>query len=203
VTPDAFRKFADVSRETFERLKLYASLLEKWQKAINLVGPSTLPELWRRHMLDSAQLFPLIPPGARRLADMGSGAGFPGLVLAILGAPDVQLIESDQRKCAFLDTVARETGVRVTIHRKRVEDCAGLDADVITARALAPLNTLLDYASHIAAPDALCLFLKGRNADAELTDAKSAWYINAESRPSETDPDASILILRGLEKGAR
>lgn len=200
MTPQDFQKFTGVSRETLARLEIYAAMLEKWQKAINLVGPATLPDLWRRHMLDSAQLFPLIPSEARRLADLGSGAGFPGLVLAIMGAPDVQLIESDQRKCTFLDAVARETGTRITIHRKRLEDCAGLNADVITARALAPLDKLLNYARPLASKSAICLFLKGQTADTELTEAKSVWYIEGEIQPSATHSDASILILRRFEK---
>jgi len=200
VTPEDFQNSTGVSRETLARLEIYAALLQKWQKAINLVGPATLPDLWRRHMLDSAQLFPLIPPGARRLADLGSGAGFPGLVLAIMGAADVQLIESDQRKCAFLDAVARETSTKVTIHRKRLEDCPALNADVITARALAPLDKLLNYARPLASKSAICLFLKGQTADTELTEAKSAWYIEGEIKPSATNSDASILILRRFEK---
>lgn len=203
MTPEDLQKSTGVSRETLARLEIYAALLQKWQKAINLVGPATLPDLWRRHMLDSAQLFPLIPPHARRLADFGSGAGFPGLVLAIMGAPDVHLIESDQRKCVFLDTVARETGTTVTIHRKRLEDIAGLNADVITARALAPLTKLLEYAQPLAQKDAICLFLKGQTADTELTEAKSVWYIEAETQPSATDHAASVLILRRFEKEGR
>lgn len=203
MTSESFQHSTGVSRETLARLEIYAALLEKWQKAINLVGPRTLPELWQRHMLDSAQLFPLIPPEARRLADLGSGAGFPGLVLAIMGAPDVHLIESDQRKCAFLDTVARETGTKVTIHRKRLEDIRDLNADVITARALAPLTKLLEYAVPLASKNAICLFLKGQSTDTELTDAKSVWYIEGVTRPSATDPVASVLILRRFRRETR
>ena len=128
-----------------QRLETYAGLLVKWQAKINLVGPATLPDLWRRHFLDSAQLLPLLPAAAGTLADLGSGAGFPGLVLAIMTDWRVHLLDSDQRKCAFLRQVALDCGVldRVTIHAKRIEQVTGIAADVVTARACAPLGELL------------------------------------------------------------
>ena len=130
---DDFRQAAGVSRETLERLTAYADLLVKWQAKINLVGPDTIPSLWRRHFLDSAQVFPLLPQGIHRLVDMGSGAGFPGLVLAVMGVGDVHLIESDARKCAFLREAARITGTPVTVHNARIENLAPLGADVEAA----------------------------------------------------------------------
>jgi len=140
--PDA--ALSRVSRETRERLNTYAELLRKWQRSINLVGPKTLDDLWNRHFVDSAQLLPLIPPTARVLVDFGSGAGFPGLVLAILGMAEVHLIESDQRKATFLREVARATGTPVTVHAKRIEQVTPFPADIVSARALAPLGDLLD-----------------------------------------------------------
>lgn len=199
MTPEAFRQKTGVSRETLARLETYLALLTKWNRAINLVGRGTLDDPWRRHMLDSAQLYPLLPAGARRVADMGSGAGFPGMVLAIMGAPDVHLIEADRRKAAFLREVARATGTPVTLHTDRLESAPRLQADVVTARALAPLRQLLAYAQNLLAPGGLCLFLKGKNADTELTDAKSAWYIECDQVPSATNPGSSILMLRAFE----
>jgi len=138
----AFQAATDVSRETLVQLQRYADLLQKWGKRINLVGPSTLDDIWRRHMLDSAQLWPHLPADTRVLVDFGSGAGFPGLVLAIMGVPEVHLIESNQRKCVFLREVARATGVNVTVHSTRIEAVAGFPAAVVTARALAILAIL-------------------------------------------------------------
>jgi len=191
-----------VSRETIERLEIYAALLTRWQARINLVGPDTLPDLWTRHMLDSAQLWPLIPPEARRLADLGSGAGFPGLVLAILGAPDVHLVESDARKCAFLRETARQTGTTVTILNHRIEQVAPLSADVITARALAPLSRLLDWAAPHLAPGGQCLFLKGRGAEDELTATAKEWKIGHRRIGSLTDPEGVVLQLREVCRGS-
>lgn len=180
----------------------YTTLLAKWQAKINLVGPATLPDLWRRHFLDSAQLAPLVPATARTLVDLGSGAGFPGLVLAIL-RPDLQvrLIESDGRKAIFLAEAARATlgpagKDRVTILRARAESLDPAPADVVTARALAPLLRLLDLAEPFLSADSLCLFLKGADAAAELTEARKAWTMTLLEHPSLTDPRATILEIR-------
>lgn len=199
--PDQFMTKSGVSRETLDRLAIYAELLVKWQARINLVGPDTLPELWSRHFLDSAQLFPLIKPGARRLVDLGSGAGFPGLVLAVMGAPDVHLIESDQRKCAFLREVARVTGTPVTVLNRRIEQVAPLSADVVTARALAPLDRLLGWAFPHLAGGGECLFLKGRGAEDELTASAKEWNITTSRIPSLTDPGGLVLHLREVSRG--
>lgn len=201
MSPEEFKTKSGVSRETFDRLKLYAALLVKWQTKINLVGSDTLPDLWARHFLDSAQLFPLIPTTAKRMADLGSGAGFPGLVLAVMGATDVHLVESDARKCAFLREAARITGTQVTIHNKRIEQIAPLMADVVTARALAPLEKLLDWASPHLAEDGECLFLKGRGADDELTATAKEWKISLRRIPSVTDPAGLVLQLREVCRG--
>ena len=142
LTAEAFAVRCDVSRETLSRLRRYDALLRRWQKAINLVSADSLTDAWRRHFWDSAQLLPLIPAGTRSLLDVGSGAGFPGLVLAILGVEGVTLVESDGRKCAFLREVARETGTRVTILADRLERLADRiqPPDIITARAVVILG---------------------------------------------------------------
>ncbi len=196
--PDAV--LASVSRETRERLDLYADLLRKWQRSINLVGPRTIDDLWNRHFTDSAQLLPLIPPASRVLVDFGSGAGFPGLVLAILGVAEVHLIESDQRKATFLREVARATGTPVTVHAKRIEQVAPFPADVVSARALAPLGDLLGFAAPFLHPDSLCLFPKGQMAEDELTAASRTWNINVDRIQSVTDPSATILRISQVSR---
>mgnify|MGYP001809657060 CR=1 FL=1 len=187
--------------EQMDKLHAYAALLVKWQKSINLVGPDTIPSLWRRHFLDSAQLFPLLPQNIHRLVDMGSGAGFPGLVLAILGTPDVHLIESDARKCAFLREVARVTETKITLHNARIDKIAPLAADVVTARALASLEKLLDMAVPHLLPGGHCLFLKGRGADDELTQASKEWNIATQRITSLSDPSGLVLHLQEVRRG--
>ncbi len=201
LSPEDFAAAADVSRETLVRLERYLALLVQWQARINLVGKSTLADPWRRHMLDSAQLAPLIPDGARVLADLGSGAGFPGLVLAALRpALDVHLIELDARKCAFLREAARTMGVSVTIHAARIEAMTPFRADVVTARALAPLDRLLALAAPFLAPGGVCLFLKGRGATAELTDSTKHWTMRAERIPSRSDDAGTVLRLKDIAR---
>lgn len=212
MTPEDFQARTGVSRETLARLSTYAALLEKWQKAINLVAGKTLPELWERHFLDSAQLFALAPPGARRWLDLGSGGGFPGLVIAAMGPESslesVHLVESDQRKGAFLREAARAMGVSATVHVKRIEavDPAALHAamggapEVISARALAPLEELLPLAHRLAGAETVYLLPKGRQAEDELTAARRYWTIaQLDQLPSQTDPAANILRIRGLQ----
>lgn len=182
----------DVSRETSERLAAYVALLTKWNAKINLVGPATLADVWRRHILDSAQIHPLVA-GAGVLVDLGSGAGLPGLILAILGGPQVHLIESDARKCAFLHEAARVTGAKLTIHNKRIEAAPRLEADVVTARALAPLAQLLDHAVRFLKPAGKCVFLKGARQADELTEARKSWHMKVTERPSLSDPSGVIL----------
>lgn len=196
MTPEHFQAETSVSRETLDRLRVYAELLVKWQARINLVGPATIPDLWRRHMLDSAQLFPLLPRNLPRLIDIGSGAGFPGLVLAILGVPEVHLVESDLRKGAFLREVARQTAASVTVHSARIESLSDLKAPVVTARALAPLPKLLDLAAPLLAPDGQCLFLKGQNIAEELTEARKIWIFDEDRSPSRSDPSGLVLRVR-------
>lgn len=192
---EGFAAATAVSRETLERLTRYAELLEKWQARINLVGASTLPDLWRRHMLDSAQLARHAPAGGRWV-DLGSGAGFPGLVLAILGVGEVHLIESDARKCAFLREAARLTGAAVTIWPRRIDAVPPLGARVITARALAPLEKLLAWAAPHRDTHTIHLIPKGREAEAELTAARRRDTLQVERHASASDPASTIFVLR-------
>ncbi|NKB55465.1 MAG: 16S rRNA (guanine(527)-N(7))-methyltransferase RsmG [Alphaproteobacteria bacterium] len=198
LTPDAFADAANVSRETLERLTLYSGLLRKWAQRVNLVGKSTLDDVWRRHMLDSAQLLTHIPAASQNLVDLGSGAGFPGMVLAIMGVPDVHLIESNAKKCAFLREVARLTGAPVTIHNVRIEAPPPLKADVVTARALAPMPLLFEYAQSYLGPNSICLFLKGRGVEEELTELRKIWNIRENRYRSVTDTEGFILRLEAL-----
>ncbi len=192
-----------VSRETEAVLRAYQALLLKWQEKINLISPSTMADSWIRHFEDSVQLLPLIPVGAKTLYDLGSGAGFPGLVLAISRSDlSVTLVESDAKKCAFLQAVSRETGVTVTIKNNRIESAANeLPApDVVTARALASLESLLNYA-HPWAETATMIFPKGENWQAEITAAKQAgWSFSYEAIPSKTEKNARILVLKNVRK---
>jgi 16S rRNA (guanine527-N7)-methyltransferase len=209
--PDDFAAKANVSRETLARLKAYADMLVDWNARHNLVAKSTLPDLWQRHMWDSAQLAALIPDTARTLADLGSGAGFPGLVLAAM-RPDlaVTLHEATTKKCAFLQAAAERMALPVTIQNARMEDLPRQAFDVVTARACAPLPLLLDYAYRFTAANTVCLFLKGQNVGSELTVAHKYWNMKASQIPSQTDPSAAIVSVRELgprhaapEKAAR
>ena len=188
LTADACARALGVSRETQTRLETYVALLRSWNPRINLVSTESLRDVWRRHILDSGQLFRHLPASARNLVDLGSGAGLPGLVLAIMGAPDVHLVESDQRKAAFLREAARVTSTTVIIHASRSENVRAFSADVITARALAPLPKLLEMASPFIGPMTVCLFLKGGDVGDELTAARRQWIMNPQVMVSESDP---------------
>ncbi len=193
---EAFQDATSVSRETLERLDTYRALLEKWQPKINLVASGTLRDVWRRHFLDSAQLLPLLPESAQSLVDLGSGAGFPGLVLAILGVPKVWLIESDQRKIAFLRTVAQATATKVEILSGRIEQVPRFTVDVVTARALAPLAQLIEYGLPFLGTNGVCLFLKGRQAECELAETQRPMMV--QRFESRSDPSGVVLRLHEL-----
>jgi 16S rRNA (guanine527-N7)-methyltransferase len=196
----AFAARFDVPRETLDRLAVYEGLLRKWNAAINLVAPASLGQLWERHFADSAQLLPLIPRASRGLVDLGSGAGFPGLVLAILGVPDVHLVESDTRKATFLREAARATGTAATVHAARAETVSGVFADVVTARALAPISDLLPLAVRFLRPGGVCLFLKGRTVESELTQTGESWTMTIERFPSVTDPSGTVVRLSEIAR---
>ena len=194
--PEGFAEIIPVSRETLARLEAYAALLTRWSARINLIGHNTIADLWRRHILDSAQLRSHLPDSAGNLIDLGSGAGLPGLVLAILGAPDVELVEADSRKCAFLREAARITEVAVTIRPCRIEAVPPHPVDVVTARACAPLDRLLDFAAPFLDPDSVCVFLKGERVEEELTLARKHWTMTASIYPSRSDPRGVVLRLQ-------
>ncbi|MCL6607345.1 MAG: 16S rRNA (guanine(527)-N(7))-methyltransferase RsmG [Geminicoccaceae bacterium] len=194
--PGEFARTLPVSRETLERLQLWLDELRRWQARINLVGPSTLDDPWRRHILDCAQLVRFLPPETRRVVDLGSGAGLPGLILAILGVPEVHLVESDRRKAAFLLNCKGKLGLHgVVVHAARAEDLNLLPADVVTARALAPLEELLPLALRFAHARTRFLFLKGREVESELTRARRSWKIEARLHPSLSSPEGRVLEI--------
>jgi 16S rRNA (guanine527-N7)-methyltransferase len=199
LTADDFAAALNVSRETLARLRIYAELLVKWQARINLISPSTVPDLWRRHFLDSAQLSQRLPPGP--VLDLGSGAGFPGLVLAILGGGPVHLVDSDARKCAFLREAARLTAAPAVVHNQRIDTLAPFPVVAITARALAPLSSLLALAAPFLNETVQCLFLKGRTCEDELTEASKDWKMTIERVPSLSDPSGHILHLSEVHRG--
>lgn len=216
----AFEAAFGVSRETADRLAIYAGLLAQWQKTINLVAPATVADVWHRHMADSAQLVDLAPAGPLKWTDLGSGAGFPGLVVALFLAgrvgSSVTLVESDGRKCAFLGEVVRQTGISsalaVEIMNARIENpsiqakagtVSGVGVDVISARALAPLDKLLALAMPMFGSKTVGLFPKGRDVMAEIDAAQRLWRFEHELKPSLTDADARIVVLRGLEAKTR
>lgn len=201
--PAIHSSLANVSHETLDRLRQYQALLEKWQRAINLVGPATIPDAWTRHFIDSTQLLPLLPAGPAKLYDLGCGAGFPGLVLAIV-RPDISvtLIESDQKKCAFLATVSHETKTEVKILTTRIEAAAETlpPPDIITARALAALPLLLTYIKPWAEANQnlICIFPKGAQAGTEIEAAQEIASFDVKQQASQTDSAAQILVLSGI-----
>lgn len=185
------------------RLTAYAELIARWSPRINLIAPGDLARLWERHIADAMQLVPLIPPGTRSIADLGSGAGLPGLVLAILTGLPTHLVERDRRKAAFLREAVRATAVPATIHAADAATLAPLNADLVTARALAPLPDLLPLVARHLAPGGAALLPKGATADAELTAAAPLWTMHIERFPSRTDPAATILRLTEVARARR
>ena len=193
----------DVSRETMDRLEAYAGALRHWQKGVNLVGKATLEDLWGRHILDCGQLFRHLPDKCPSVMDLGSGAGLPGLVLAIMAAEKMPgmatiLVESDGRKCAFLAEAARKAGVEVDIRNERAERLPAMAPAVITARALAPLERLLEWTRPQHHAGLECLFLKGASHAQELTSIANSPNIAAQVLPSETSPEGAIIRLTGF-----
>ena len=186
----------DVSRETMERLKAFEALLLKWQKTHNLVSRETIDDVWGRHILDSAQVFQIYDSWQDKdVADLGSGAGFPGMVLAILGVTNMTLIESNHKKCSFLREVKRQLGLTVQIHEGRIEDLSDRTFDMITSRALASLDKLLHLSCPLLHKASECLFLKGKMQDEEIKEAEENWSFHLRKKESITSPGAAILIL--------
>jgi 16S rRNA (guanine527-N7)-methyltransferase len=199
--PEQFLEAARVSRETLAHLELYVGALCEWNGRHNLVSQGSLADVWRRHVWDSAQLAQFVPEGAKTLADLGSGAGFPGLVLAELLRDRVQvtLYEATTKKCGFLEAAAATMALKVTIRNERIEDAKAVRFDVVTARAMAPLPKLLRYAQKFVGKGTVCLFPKGQNVDAELTEARKSWKLQVRKHPSMTDPSGVILDIRELQ----
>jgi len=195
----------DVSRETVERLQHFQDLVVKWTPRINLIAPASLPDLWQRHIADSAQLTPFVPEGAAHWVDIGSGGGFPGIVMAVV-LGDLQfdtrftLIESDQRKSVFLRTAVRELSLPVTVLADRIDAAPPQAADVVSARALAPLVDLLPLVTRHLSPGGTALLHKGRNARKEVASASALWRFALEDHPSITDPQARILAMKGMSR---
>ena len=188
--------YLNVSRETEEKLEIYVSLLKKWQQRINLVSSKTLPYVWQRHILDCAQLTAHLPVRSGRIMDIGSGAGLPGLILAILTECEVHLVESDTKKVAFLRTALAKVDVNATIHHARIEELPFLNIDIITARALAPLSKLIQLTQIQVHPGLSYLFLKGKGVNEELTELSISSTLTVKSYPSITDQDSSIIFLK-------
>jgi 16S rRNA (guanine527-N7)-methyltransferase len=196
--PEAFAQATGVSHETLTDLKAYAELLAA--SPHNLVSEASLKDVWHRHFYDSAQLDAHIPENAKTLADLGSGAGFPGLVLAILRRKrlKVTLYEGTKKKADFLKAVAQHLYLAVDVRNERIEAAPKKRFDIITARAFAPLPTLLAYAQNLAGPKTTCLFLKGQNYADELTEAGRAWKMTLQKHPSQTHPLGVVLEIRDL-----
>ena len=197
-----FQESTGVSKEVLKRLQTYADLLEKWQKKINLVSGNTISDLWKRHMFDSAQLWPLLPKPDCTVLDFGSGAGFPGLVLAVLGGTQVTMVESDERKCAFLAEAIRktETSSSVTLRNCRIEEAPSGRVDVVVSRGLASLEKLLVFAEPFLREDSVCLFLKGKKADEEIIKTEKDWVMITTKVQSRSDPSGTILKLENVKR---
>jgi len=193
----------DVSRETMDAFRSYEALVQKWNPAINLVAKSDIHQIWGRHIIDSVQLFQYAPEKVDKWCDIGSGGGFPGVVMAIIArekSPDTSFtfIESDQRKAAFLRTVTRELDLKVTVSATRVEDTDPVEADVLTARALKSLDTLIPFTTRHLKPSGTAIFPKGKNWTAEIEQAKQNWTFEVDSHRSITDPEARVLVLKEI-----
>jgi 16S rRNA (guanine527-N7)-methyltransferase len=192
----------DVSRETHLRLEAYVALLLRWNRTINLISRRDEAQIWTRHIHDSLGLLPLLPPGFSHAIDLGSGAGLPGLVLAIATNRPFHLVEADQRKAAFLREAARTTGAPATIHNSRIEASSPPLAPVITARALAPLVQLLAWSAPLLLPGGICIFPKGRTAADELTQARAQWQMQVDITASTLDPSACILTVSEIARAS-
>lgn len=204
MNPDQLPDGMIVSRETLDRLSQYVEMIKKWNPAINLVSKSTLPSIWQRHIADSFQLASYIEPRQRIWADLGSGGGLPGLVVAIVAKevhPDleVKLVEVDQRKSVFLRTVARDLSLSVQVYSQKIESLSPIGADVISARALAPLSLLCGFARRHLKQDGVCIFPKGVQSDLEVIEARKHWSFSLDEAASITEPQAKLLILRAIE----
>lgn len=194
-----------VSRETYEDLSAFTGILTKWNDRINLISRSTISDVWTRHIVDSIQVFDLSDAASDHWADLGAGGGFPGIVAAIMAKEAVpgrrfSFVESDQRKSAFLSTVVRELGLNAEIRTDRIENTLPLNADILSARALAPLPQLLVFAGRHLAPTGIAFLPKGANYQAEIDEALESFRFDLQKHPSKTDPQAVILAIKGISR---
>jgi 16S rRNA (guanine527-N7)-methyltransferase len=195
---ELFLEHFPVPQETITKLDRFAAMLTEWNEMINLVGPGTLPHIWMRHFLDSAQLTKHMPKDGGVLIDIGSGAGFPGLVMSILGVPNINLTESIQKKAKFLQAVIDELKLDTVLHTDRVENLRGIKADIITARAVGALHNLLKLSQPVTKPETVYLFLKGQNVQTELTESKKEWIFTHDLTRSLSDDSGSVLMMRDV-----
>lgn len=194
-----------LSPHAVEKLRAFQALVEKWTPKINLIARSTVPEIWQRHILDSARLCLLPLPAARKWVDLGSGGGFPGLVVAIILADrgattQMVLVESDARKSTFLREAARQLGLAVTVHTERAEHLAPQGADIVSARALSALDALCGLAHRHLAPGGLCLFPKGERFEDEIAAARKSWRFDLEAIENPDHKGAALIVLRNLDR---
>jgi 16S rRNA (guanine527-N7)-methyltransferase len=194
----AFAEALNASCEALAKLDRYAEILVEWNQKFNLVSETTLPHIWQRHFLDSAQFMRIAPREAKSLADLGSGAGFPGLVLSIMGIRNVHLVESIGKKANFLRTVIEELKLDTKVLNMRIESIHEIKFDVITARALKPLPQLLKLAKPLMKKDSLCIFLKGQQLDGELTESRKYWRFDHETFSSLSDRSGRVLKITNL-----
>ncbi|MBE0413861.1 16S rRNA (guanine(527)-N(7))-methyltransferase RsmG [Yoonia sp.] len=195
----------NVSRETIADLQAFAALVEKWTPRINLISRASVPELWNRHIIDSMQLYLLAPADYQTWVDLGSGGGFPGIVMAIIGKAEqpnahFTLIESDQRKSSFLRTASRELSLPVTVIADRIEEVVPQNADIVSARALTSVSGLLPLIHRHLQPDGVALLHKGQRYEAELAEARQSWQFDLEASPSLTDSAARLLTLKRIHR---
>lgn len=207
ISMENFCEIYNVSRETYTKLELYCQSLIEWQQKFNLVSNASLNDVWNRHFADSAQLFELVPHNAKTLLDMGSGAGFPGMVLAVMANEKtpylkITLAESISKKTLYLKHVKEITNTDVNILNVRVENIKG-HFDIITARAMTALTDLLKYARPLLSTKGICIFPKGKNAGEEINLAKASWNFDYKSVPSRTSDDGEILIISNLTEKRR
>jgi len=191
---------ADLHPEIETRLKLYHSLLLKWQKSLNLISPSTIEDSWNRHFTDSAQLAKYISIKNPVIVDLGSGGGFPGMVLAIMVEGSFHLVESDNKKCIFLREVSRETKTKTIIHNNRIENISIPHIDYITSRACASVSQLLSWSQNLVSHETRCLFLKGKNYSIEIDEANKEWHFDVDLHPSITEKESAILELSHIRR---
>ena len=198
MTGDDVCRRLGVSPEISERLAAYVAVLGEWQPRLKLIGPGTIDEVWSRHILDCGQLARYVPPTCRRLIDLGSGAGLPGMILAIMGVAGVEMVERDESKAAFLHVAANVCDVDVGIHRMTIEDLPREPADVVTARALAPLGRLLVVTAPFMREGAVAIFPKGQSVDEELKSAARHWHMWFSRHASLSDARSSVLVINRI-----